>query len=85
MVKKYKAMVLTPGVQQSSDDWVTKPSEDGTTETIKCNNKYVFLAEVSNSEALEPQNLIEAKARLDWTLWEKAIEEELRTLKEAGT
>ena len=37
------------------------------------------------NEALEPQNLTEVKSRPDWTLWEKAIEEKLKMLKEAGT
>ena len=43
------------------------------------------MAEIRNTEALEPQNLAEAKKQPDWMLWEKAIEEELMTLKEAGT
>ena len=33
---------------------------------------------------MEPRILSEAKTRPDWTLWEKACEEELKTLKEAG-
>ena len=42
--------------------------------------EYVFAPEVAGSEALEPQSLKEVKARLDWPLWEKAIEEELEVL-----
>ena len=40
--------------------------------------------ETSNTEALEPQNLAEARKWPDWPLWEKAIEEELTMLKSAG-
>ena len=72
-----KAMTLAPGIQKPSNDW--------TAELIKYEDEYVFLAEVSNSEALEPRNIKEAKARPDWNLWEEAMEEELRTLKEART
>jgi len=36
-------------------------------------------------EALEPCILTEVKCRPDWPHWEKAIEEELATLKKAGT
>ena len=44
-----------------------------------------LLAETSDMEALEPRMLTEAKRQLDWSLWEKAIEEELATLKKAST
>jgi hypothetical protein len=44
-----------------------------------------LLAETSDAEALEPRTLAEAKRRPDWPLWEKAIQEELETLKKAGT
>ena len=72
-----KAMTLAPGIQ--------KPSDDQTAELIKYEDEYVFLAEVSNPEALEPRNIKEAKARPDWNLWEEAMEEEHRTLREAKT
>jgi hypothetical protein len=45
----------------------------------------VFLAETTDSEALEPRTLAEAKRRPDWLQWEKAILEELETLRAAGT
>jgi hypothetical protein len=47
--------------------------------------EYAMVAEISEAEALEPRNLKEAKARPDWPLWEKAIEEELKVLKESET
>src|SRR5258708_2256398 len=47
--------------------------------------EHVFMAETADSEALEPHSLPEAKRRPDWLLWEKAIQEELATLKTAGT
>jgi hypothetical protein len=43
------------------------------------------VAEIAAAEALEPSTLAEAKHRPDWSLWEKAIEEELATLKATGT
>ena len=45
----------------------------------------VFTAEMADAEALEPRTLKEAKRRPDWPQWEKAIKEELATLKAAGT
>ena len=72
-----KAAVLAPGIQRLIKDWLA--------EVIQCEDKYMLIAEISSSEALEPKTLSEAKTRPDWTLWEKACEEELNTLKEAGT
>ena len=45
--------------------------------------KYMLVAKTADAKALEPCTLAEAKQRLDWPLWEKAIEEELATLKVA--
>jgi hypothetical protein len=45
----------------------------------------VLAAEMLDAEAIKPQMLTEAKRRPDWPLWEKAIKEELATLKKAGT
>jgi transposase InsO family protein len=47
--------------------------------------EYALAAEVSEAEALEPRTLTEARVRADWPLWEKAIHEELETLRVAGT
>ena len=47
--------------------------------------EYMFAAETADAEALEPRTLAEAKCRPEWPLWEKAIEEELTTIKTAGT
>jgi hypothetical protein len=47
--------------------------------------KATFMAETTDAEALEPCMLAEAKRRPDWLLWEKAIEEELATLKANNT
>ena len=47
--------------------------------------KYMLVAKTTDAKALEPCMLTEAKQRLDWPLWEKAIEEELATLKAART
>ena len=47
--------------------------------------EHLLAAETADAEALEPRSLAEAKRRPDWALWEKAIGEELDTLKKAGT
>lgn len=47
--------------------------------------EYAMVLETSDSEALEPNTLAEAKRRPDWPLWEKAIEEELKLLTDMGT
>ena len=47
--------------------------------------EYSMLAEISKTEAFEPRTLTKAKSRPDWPLWERAIEEELETLRKAGT
>ena len=47
--------------------------------------EYAFAVETADAEALELRSLAEAKHRPEWPLWEKAIEEELATLKTAGT
>ena len=43
------------------------------------------MAQMSEMEGLEPQSLAAAKKSPDWPAWEKAIHEELDTLKAAGT
>jgi Reverse transcriptase (RNA-dependent DNA polymerase) len=47
--------------------------------------EHALAAEVADAEAMELRTLTEAKCRPDWPLWEKAIKEELATLKAAGT
>ena len=47
-------------------------------------DEYAFVAEIGAAEALEPRNLAEAKSCPD-LLWEKAVEEELKSLKDVGT
>ncbi|GLB45851.1 putative reverse transcriptase (RNA-dependent DNA polymerase) [Lyophyllum shimeji] len=47
--------------------------------------EYAMAAEIGDAEALEPRSLAEAKRCPDWPLWEKAIQEELATLRDAGT
>ena len=69
--------MLAPGVQQPSNDWIASVEE--------CVDEYALAAETSNAEALEPRSLAEAQKQPDWPLWEKAIQEELATLRAAGT
>jgi len=47
--------------------------------------EFIFAAETADAEGLKPHTLTEAKHRPNWPSWEKAIEEELATLKTAGT
>ena len=51
----------------------------------ECEDEHVFSVENSNAEALEPHSLSEAQKCPDWSLWEKAIEEELVMLRAVGT
>ncbi len=48
-----------------------------------CADEYALAAEMS--EAFDPTSLAEAKQRSDWPMWQAAMEEELATLKAAGT
>ena len=68
---------LAPGIQQPSNDWAAVVEG--------CGDEYAFAAEVGAAEALEPRNLAEAKSGPDWLLWEKAAEEEMKSLRDAGT
>ena len=68
---------LAPGIQKPSDDWAVV--------VVGCVDEYVFVAEIGAAEALEPQSLAEAKSRPDWLLWEKAVDEEMKSLQDAGT
>jgi hypothetical protein len=47
--------------------------------------KFIFVAETADAEALKPCMLAEVKHRPDWPSWEKAIKEELATLKATST
>jgi hypothetical protein len=47
--------------------------------------KHVFMVEMAESEVPEHRTLAEAKCRPNWLLWEKAIKEELATLKATST
>jgi len=53
--------------------------------SIDPGDEIALAAKISETEALEPRNLTEAKSQPDWPLWEKAIEDELDQLKKAGT
>ena len=68
---------LSPGIQKPSDDW--------TAVVEACENEHAFVIEVQEAEALAPRNLKEAKSHSNWLLWEKAIEDELKLLREART
>ena len=69
---------ITRGVQLPTREQEVEGEAD-------CADEYALAAEISETEALELRNLAEAKKRQDWPLWEKAIHEELETLKTAGT
>ena len=72
-----KKSALAPGVQKLSDDWMAVAEG--------CVDEYAFEAEIAAAEALEPWNIAEAKGCPDWVLCGKAIEEELKALKDTGT
>jgi hypothetical protein len=47
--------------------------------------EHMFLTKTADAEVLKPWLLTEARQQPDWLLWEKAIQDELATLKAAGT
>lgn len=49
------------------------------------NEECMMMECMAAEEGLEPESLAEAKRRQDWPDWERAIQEELLTLKTAGT
>ena len=72
--KNFPRSAIPTADDAGAADWATNAVDE-----------YALAAETTNSEALEPQSLKEAQSQPDWKLWEKAIEEELATLKAAGT
>jgi hypothetical protein len=71
-------------VKEAGGVWTV---EDGVPTLLENFNglEHAFAAEVADMEAMKPCMLVEAKHRPDWPLWEKAIKEELATLKAADT
>ena len=57
-------------------DWLT---------TANFAEEHAMVAEISEIETFEPRTLTEEKGCPDWPLRKKAIEEELETLRKAGT
>jgi len=70
--------------EESGGVWTV---EDGAPALLKDFDgmEFVFAVETADAEALKPCTLAEAKHHPDWPHWEKAIKEELATLKAAGT
>ena len=52
---------------------------------MDCNEELAMVAEIAKAEALEPSSLTDARRQPDWSDWERAIEEELATIRDAGT
>jgi len=85
---------IAPGLQVP-ETFVEDPVEAGGVWTVDDGSptmhedfegmEFIFVAETADVEGLEPHTLMEAKRRPNWPSWEKAIEEELATLKTAGT
>ena len=85
---------IAPGLQVP-ETFVEDPVEAGGVWTVDDGSptmhedfegmEFIFVAETADVEGLEPRTLMEAKRRPNWPSWEKAIEEELATLKTAGT
>ena len=75
---------LVEEAKEAGGVWVVVDSEPSLLEDFE-GLEYTFMAETSDSEALEPRTLAEAKHRPKWLQWEKVIEEELATLEAAGT
>ena len=52
---------------------------------MDCDEELAMVAKIAKAEALEPSSLADARRRPDWSDWERAIEEELATIRDAGT
>ena len=52
---------------------------------MDCNEELAMVAKIAKAEALEPSSLADARCQPDWSDWERAIEEELATVRDAGT
>ena len=52
---------------------------------VDCNEELAMVAEIAEMEALKPSSLTDARCQPDWSEWEQAIEEELATIRDAGT
>jgi len=88
------APCIAPGLQVP-ETFVEDPVEAGGVWTVDDGSpmmhedfegmEFIFVAETADAEGLKPHTLTEAKHRPDWPSWEKAIKEELATLKTAGT
>lgn len=83
--------IVTPGIQAPTT-FVEEPTRllegEGQAEWMMWTNsveELLMAAEMSKAEALEPHTLAKAKCCPDWPLWEKAINEELEKLHQAGT
>ena len=88
---------LTPGIQALSLPPPVERSQfegEGISEQMMsvleealmdCNEELAMVAEIAEAEALEPSSLADARRRPDWSDWERAIEEELATIRDAGT
>ncbi|PPQ85111.1 hypothetical protein CVT26_005400 [Gymnopilus dilepis] len=75
-----------PGPSRCAESYVLEG--EGTSDWIMVgegDEEYGMAVEISETEALEPRDIREARRRPDWPLWEKAIQEELDVLKGAGT
>ena len=75
---------LVKEAKEAGGVWVVVNGEPSLIEDFE-GLEYTFMAETSDSEALEPCTLAEAKHRPKWLQWKKVIEEELATLEAAGT
>ena len=62
-----------------------KENDETENEEEKEEEDVALVVDAGDIEPLEPKSLAEAKRRPEWPEWEKAIREELKTLKDAGT
>jgi hypothetical protein len=87
IIHKLQAGVGVSGTDDPEESGGVWTVEDGEPALLKDFDgmEFVFTAETADTEALKPRMLTEAKHRPNWAHWEKAIEEELATLKAAGT
>ncbi|KAJ8517721.1 hypothetical protein ONZ45_g5159 [Pleurotus djamor] len=82
------APTLPPGVPKPTPEplFDEKEADEAGYAWLKdLEDEIAMLVETADVEALEPRSLAEAKLCADWEQWKAAIEEELKTLRAAGT
>ncbi|PPR00726.1 hypothetical protein CVT24_000950 [Panaeolus cyanescens] len=78
--------VHIPGSFEGEEEEANEIEEDWFESVmVGLSDEVAMAATMEEEDALEPRTIAEAKRRRDWPMWQKAIVEELETLKRTGT